>query len=376
MTKEFRWNLEEIRKEREEIEALIPSIEQEEIRTNLLATIIILEDIEALSNSTTTNEIIEVSEIDVMRAIRDNVTTISHKSYFPMLSRISYTIASHEKEWPSNKLNYINISNEEMFRIVGACFKLLDEELFNMFIKTYIESSSYLINISPTSFDNPFNDHGNCFFDAYKGIAYINVTRQNTLEDIYCLGHEIMHGIGYVYNQQISNNQLPIIETASLFIELLLDDCLELYGIATNEIDNIRYLRMRLIYKHSKYLQSMFDCYQNIVEAIKDPEKLDVEAIRDLAYMSVKLGQVLESPENTIDYIMSYSIALELYKQYQIDNQKGITNLKRLMSYTDNNLSELLTSIDIDPETFSELPNYKIFVKEVRANVLTKKRTN
>ena len=46
------------------------------------------------------------------------------------------------------------------------------------------------------------------------------------------------------------------------------------------------------------------------------------------------------------------------------------------MSYTDNNLSELLTSIDINPETFSELPNYKIFVKEVRANVLTKKRTN
>ena len=161
------------------------------------------------------------------------------------------------------------------------------------------------------------------FNDYVFNKSYCTIIRENNIFDIQVLNHEIMHGIDFYMLPKIpTDNYYGFHEVPTYTIDYMLIDYLEKLGLDSKEIQ-----KMRL--KKDSYIQSLasttlFQIKHKIASKkgfslIKDYSISDVMEIID----PIILKQLLEIESGVIAYGLS--------KQYKIDSNLAITNLKQFM---------------------------------------------
>jgi hypothetical protein len=308
----------------------------------------------------------------------------TYKNYFEYLLNISKQIIKISNYYEKPNYKKIKLTNDELYEDTLNFYKKVDKEFGEIFEKTY--SNKNLIDIRQIN-ERQNGYQGMCYFDNYYKIPYFYVTRDNTIYDIYNFRHESNHGIANIINNDISDNnsfyRSFLNEVNTYFIELISNDELEKQKYSKKDITLFQNEKINNVHNNFSFLYIGLILnqieYKNIMSELKDNIyfTLNTKTILDIDKFIINL--LSDNIYKYITYSISFLIALDLYKQYQQDQEKAIYNVKKVMAYKKEDFKPFLNSININLDDYYELKSYKQYTEEINQKVLklkASKKTN
>lgn len=247
-----------------------------------------------------------------------------------------YKNFKYNDRYDNYQISKIQMSNDDLFYIVKDIFYSLDNKKIKYLFDKF--ATKDLIHIAFNRFD--FNDFGGIMLnDSKNNIPYSFVLRNNTLEDIDRLTHEIGHMIfrydeNYDYND---TNKVFLSEVEGNFFDYLSFD--KINELFSNNIDTKIMLQRKI--NISK------EC---INEFIKNMEKEKKFLLED------------EVKDDAID-IISFFVSIDLFNQYRLDKEKSLYDLENIIKINSNNINKDLEKYDV---TYfkDDFKNIKKLIKE------------
>lgn len=247
------------------------------------------------------------------------------ENYLAFLLQIATNISKTQdviEDESEIKFDSLNLSNEELIKISKLFyFELGDQEIYEA-SKKLLDSEDAL-NVSQSFISDMKLANGLTFNDYVFNKSYCTIIRENNIFDIQVLNHEVMHGIDFYVQPKIpTDNYYGFHEVPTYTIDYILIDYLENFGLDSQEIQ-----KMRL--KKDSYIQSLASLtllqIKNEIARKKGIGYMKGYSTSDVMEVinPIILKQLLE--------IESGIIAFGLSKQYRVDNNLAITNLKQFM---------------------------------------------
>lgn len=166
-------------------------------------------------------------------------------------------------------------------------------------------------------------------------LAFINVSKNNGIEDIIGLIHEAGHAISALHNLNIleDDDRHAYVEIETIFLELLTFDYLETFDKYRDESIKLRlhYLRDFLYSSHTLCLKldilnefAPLNTYgiDPIMNYLKNELQLTKGVINNVLY---------DDASSLFNYSIDFLIALELYYMYKENNNKALDILKKII---------------------------------------------
>lgn len=267
----------------------------------------------------------------------------------------------------------IQISNEEILKIVNDFYSSLDSEYYSFFSKVFAKRNRTLCFDDETT---KSDDFGRTFYLSYFKESLILINHSNSVEDLFTLAHEYAHATSLQMNPNHLYYPKSVFgEIDTYFIELIFADYLCSLGI----IDK-------------RYMSFEFGC--NIIEAKKLVNKIQLiktESFFPYGYNSSKLllktgslmcdlnyNEVLslfDDDEEIEISVIGFMYALKLYEIYKIDKTRAMDILKQIILLeckTEKEYYEKMRELGLNLDSFDNISKY--FVKPVLS--LNKKKEN
>ena len=240
---------------------------------------------------------------------------------------ITYLEVENLKDYP--------IKTNDLFTIMHDFYYQLDSLLYKHFYKLYQVRETHF----RTQKNMPFS--GQCLYLSYFDECFIEILKTNTIEDILTVLHEYMHAISInINNYNNLDNKNLYCEIEPLFIELIAIDYLKRY------FDNDM-LDLAKIHKHNNH-EVWFDMSNLIIELImyEINNKIVINnnrMLKEIAFNNFMIEKnmlqyiINEVSENTEVEMVGYMFAIELYSLYQIDPEKALYLLKKIILLREEN---------------------------------------
>lgn len=323
------WDIKDIKRKRKEILEKIEKCDDFEERKHLIFTLMsylsMLNDHYSIFNSKVydfINDITKsnnfISKIKEKRYMLEVVELVKEqnfidKDYFDLLFALALNVSSSLKSYLKCKdtnLNKLNLSEKELIDICKNFYLWLgDEEISRSAIKI-------LNNDKALEFCSSLRGrHRNCaglnYSDYIYNDTYCIVVKENNINDILCLVHEVMHGVDFFMRQRLqSEPYFGFIEVPPIVMEYLLFDYLEEVGFDKNDIENLKNIKkIALVYKA---LNTYLDVY--LKKALIDVNLKD---------------NLSEDEQKRLVEVEAEVIAYGLYLQIRKDKEKGLANFKK-----------------------------------------------
>ena len=222
-----------------------------------------------------------------------------------------------------SSFNSISLSNEDLLNLSKLFYKeLADEDI-------YIKALKTINNKNATNFSNIYSNSysevmGITFYDFLNNEAFCTTKRNYTIFDAQACNHEIMHSVDFYFKPKLVNetyygfHEIPTYAIDYLFIEYL-----EKIGFDKDEVQKLRIKKdnyLRSLALRTKYM------IQNEIIQKKGLNFLKKYSSRDvLDILNPFIIKQLTELESGI-------IAYGLHKQFDINYNIGINNLKKLMT--------------------------------------------
>ena len=261
-----------------------------------------------------------------------------------------------------------NFTNKEKLEMVHDFYKNgTNKEFFENFLKIYKNRKK---NIHFGKALASSRDYADCIFLPYSREIYIQMNPLDTFRDIPTLSHEYGHGIQYLsnYHPNCFGPNYIFIEIISTFMELA---CFHYYSYN----GNLKQVAIKShvhtwseITKSSEILRyelSLFNEIFNLNPADKNNLRIVIDALVN-SHSSNDLNHILtEQPADDFIYIISASIAIELFMVYVNDPEKALYLLMKIIEI-DFRLSPLeylikIRNLGITPN--SSIPVYNDYLK-------------
>lgn len=308
------WNKNLIRAQISKLESLY-----KETKDNSL-----LDEIEGLKNLLNDNVQIFNTPRSFYHLLKDDISAIC--LYYDFLADIEefskLGILVHSKDIkPIDEFN--NITPSLIMSFTHDFFNSIDKELASEFNKIFRERNCN------TKFTN--NRSYSCYVPTFK-YSYINITKNNTVDDFLNSIHEYSHGIADRIYYRGDYSFYPFIELLSMFMELLASDYLiEHYLDFEYNVGMAKLAGCKKIIGYSKEL-SIESNYFSSTDEIYSKGKI----IKHIAASTGKTKKYIEHLFKTpaiekFTYTIPYMVVIELYYLYKIDPEYTLNLVKTLI---------------------------------------------
>lgn len=224
-----------------------------------------------------------------------------------------------------------NLKNKELLELSNDFFKnATNKEIYELFLKLYKQNK----NIHFVKLDKNSSFKGESTFLLYDKSFYLQLQREYDFSDISTLIHEFGHGIQFLlnYNYNLFLSQVCFSEISSIFFELL----------------SMEYFSKDSFFKRDAITaeQSLWDdsCENalSLTRLFQVFESIDLNEWENKNIIKKKLTNYLleynidsllnEMPSHDFPYVISYSIANELYLMYLNDPEESFYIYKKIMA--------------------------------------------
>lgn len=230
-------------------------------------------------------------------------------------------------------LDYHNkdFSNEETFLLVHDFYKMMDKDLFNVFLKHYNER--YRAHTFKTM---NCNVGGISYYIASLNKCYTISCSDKNINKLMALTHESAHAISYMLgNGLVAYDNNLVDEVDSTFMELVASDYFNNYF---HDKDFDKY-KLNMLKDMADYADTMF----NVLELIKSLGhfiKDYKDKIEYVDYLKVNYNFLCE-----LNYLYSFICSIELYHEYLNDKDKALFHYKEIITkpYDNAKIKEIIT---------------------------------
>ncbi len=241
------------------------------------------------------------------------------EEYLHFLLKLVDNIATPYLE--SSSYEKLNVSDDQMLEVSNSFFNYLnDAELKQYYNKIVLRPNAIAI----TSLIRLGNENfkGVCNYDYLNSEPYITVIKQNDINDLYILSHEMIHGIDFLMKPKLySETHYGFHETVTYAFEYLIADYLEKQGYEKNEIDKLRNEKVNYICGLAYQIQMQIK-HKLRAKGIDIKNGYDISDIKQILDVDL-MKNLLE--------VQSGIMAYGFYEQILIDKNSGLDNLKRFM---------------------------------------------
>lgn len=233
-----------------------------------------------------------------------------------------------------------NITPDLLFEFMKDFFHQFDNEFGRVFESIYSERYNNL----------QFSDLRSITYHipTFK-YSYINITKNDTLEDFLNSIHEYTHAIVDRICYRDQWNSYPFSELVSLFMELIAADyMIEIYEDVEEDLNILQINSCKSLVVYAEHISIERDYFCACDE--RDEWKKVVSGIQSLSGKSKNYIKKLlnKSAREKLCYTVPYLTAIELYYIYKQDKKACIELLKYLMLLEkDNGYNEELKGIGI-----------------------------
>jgi len=345
--------------------------------TNILINLIdILNDIEGNFSE------IHVSNIEFLtKNIRqyqicqkNEVSSVEYRNFIEQLSKNSLRQLKPYQELVYTKENFSISHAKEM---IYDFFNNFDYKLYPIIKNSLADEHLFIL------YNKQRNTDGYSYFNTYSNNPYIVVYRGDifSIENIFCLVHEIGHIINFdyvktnpsLYRKLIYSN---LLEVSSTTFELLFSDYLISNKIAFE--DTIKAVN-NVFYQFKRYLEDL-KIINKIVHEIPLSDEIDVYYFIDLLR---KKGICIDEYFNynmfnnillSYGYVFGYSIAFNYLSKYKLDKEQTKSNIyefmRNILSYDDlymcNNFGLNLEEVKCATKVKSEVLEHQKQIKSLK----------
>ena len=237
----------------------------------------------------------------------------------------------------SPPLKLYNLSNDDLLSITHDFYKSLNNYYFIYFLKNFRERKNHIV------FKNHItNRAGETISIISTKESFIKINRSYTLDDILTTIHEYSHATSALINPHHFHLEKTLYtEIDTLFMELIGADYItNLFKNRFNRI--IKAQHFNNYYSIANDLTIMIDVIigeNKTEEGYKTINHLKEIALNEYGISGRKIDSTIqESKLLETNYLTSYMFAIELYNMYQIDKDKALYYLKKIIML--KNMSE------------------------------------
>lgn len=247
--------------------------------------------------------------------------------FFKEFNSINKNIVLPDKDYKT-----ISLDEKDILDLTHDFYKSLNSFLFGNFMKNYYQRRNHIYF---RSFEEKDTIDGETLFIASTNESYINVFRSYTIDDLLTTIHEYGHALTYcanIYNLFNPNDYYA--EIIPIFLELIASDYIG------KNIDNSY---SSLIKENRQNLYHIFnDIINSKLKLIESETLLDkgYQTNKDLKFIGRTFCNIdkdniniLFNKDNTYldECVIAYIIAIELYELYQIDKDKCLDIVKKII---------------------------------------------
>jgi len=244
-------------------------------------------------------------------------------------------------------VNIINISNNDILELTHDFYKELNPFFYKNFMKNFKMQNNHLV-FKKLDLSNPSIYGQTITLDSFDE-SFIEIYKNNTINDVITSIHEYSHATSARINyHHLLYPKLLFCELDSEFMELLACDYLfktlnntDLLKIKINKYDDYRKKAHKIVnhiklINAEKYLKYGYH-NETVLKNISN-NKCHIKT-NDLKNM-------LYSPDiSSINYLISFIFALELYYLYKEDKEKALYNLEQIILLKCNSEEEYYNNI-------------------------------
>lgn len=265
-------------------------------------------------------------------------------------------------------LKTMSLSKDDILELTHDFYKsCLDKFFFHNFLKHY---RNRYTNIKFKNNEDRYM--GEAIHILSLGESFITIVRDFNIEDVLTAIHEYEHATSVSINPYtVMDQNYTFCEIGSIFMEMIGADYLETIFKNGEAI-------IAKANEHQKYYGNAFILKSKIdlIEAEKEYYKDGYTNNKALKHSSANYcGLTLKIVDKLIqeggipyDYVISYIFAIELYNIYQIDKEKALNILRKLV-YTDCKDEETFYKII---KNYGLIPNYhtREYTKSLKDDIL------
>lgn len=306
-------------------------------QANIKQQINILQDLENKNGKCDLS--IQIEQLTML--IKDTLTYFSIDDNFKYQMEIEITSINMFAEFINDikyfselyrLLNYKNIKPIDTYSLKDSTILGFTHDFYNHLDKEFASIFNRLYRERKNNFKFSKKRSGS-FYIQELNYHYINVERDNTVDDFLNTGHEYAHGIvDNLFPRNYFESNYPFIEFFPLFIEFLMGD--ELNKTFMDLEKDILYIRATTIHSCLNYAKEIIleARYLAQLDIIKNKN----ETINDLAKFG-KIGKgsakkIFNKPiMERLLYVTSFLTAIELYYLYLIDPELSIYISKEII---------------------------------------------
>lgn len=223
----------------------------------------------------------------------------------------------------SERLSRKRYTQEEILQFTYDFFEKQPTIIFEKFLKVF-ETKDYALR-----FSNPFFLHAKGVTHKLPGIplSYISLSDSKSIESLLISIHEYGHAISNCFHRTSSGNRDLLGEVEAIFWELVGTDFI------SDSLD--------LEWQAEMYRRIKFNRYKQKAYGVVYRENIhQIENVPVLSYPS-QLSKDFTVTTDTIKYLTSYIVAIDLYYLYLNDPDYAIYLLKNHMSHTKDDTTTL-----------------------------------
>lgn len=242
-------------------------------------------------------------------------------------NRITQNAIPHLSNLKTNSL-----SKDDILCLTHDFFKSLNKYFFDIFLKSYKNRK------------NHFSFYKSLENITYKGLSlcvlsmqenYIEISRDNTIEDVLTTIHEYTHVCGSLINPMHMLFPKNIFgEIDPLFMELISNDFL----YKQLKDDNLKTHKVNNHFSYSNHAEEiikktkLIELERNLKNGFQTNKELKDIANTKLNIHPLILEDIIRDSNSTSDYyLISYLFAIEFYELYLKDKEKALFYLRKFI---------------------------------------------
>ncbi len=347
MTK-YHWNIEEIRRNLEEYNKIIRTIDihdnlsyyAEQITQNIFMYNAILENYKLDKKNLN-----QISDDNFNLTEKELIEECFLEDYYGKNKEIDLHMAKLYEILSTYTINeplpfdLVALNNDELVELADTIIKSTKYQKFINFYKA--NKNNIDLNIQKSIETAEYS--GICFHDELKNKYYINVLRNNSILDIATIVHEFFHStISYyisIYYPNIFSHKTPYLtELEGFFADFLTADYLKTTykdSIIISDLFNVKFYSKRILLGLSTIENKDSEgkiSVDNVNSNLKD-NKIN---------LNVNINDIIDALENPLFHssmnCFSFLCANDLFALYKKDQEKAMDELLQLSKLTPNKL--------------------------------------
>lgn len=243
------------------------------------------------------------------------------------------------------EIKRINLSKKDILELTHDFYKSLNPFFFGNFMKQFYRRFDHVRFVEPEGME--YDGFSICM--VHRPEAYIEIVRQHTIEDVITTIHEYSHATSSAINpNHLSYPKDLFVEFDSLFMELIANDFLKSVTKSSDLtiVKGEEFLKNVDMALEISDLISLFEAEESLPNGYTSNKVLKKTAKEECALLPIEVESLLRERECIgEDYVISYLLAIELYKLYKEDKDKALYLLKKFILLECNSVEQYYSNI-------------------------------